>query len=245
MSTPRPSGAQASSPAPWCAAAGSSSASRVAGEQGVLGLHRGRQRRGHRARARSAAVASCQPAGPDEPDVAHATRTPPPHRRRERLVQRDVADPSRAAATGRGVGTPAGAAPGRARRAAPPRPAPPPCGPSASRLRPAMHEVVARHGAPQQAGEHVLRDAAAVAVGGLHQRPARACTNTRSCSARRIAVGVVAPGHGAQADPRHLQPAAAHPSSLHVGQPKGGRYWAARRARLSEITPEGRYGAAP
>ena len=116
-----------------------------------------------------------------------------------------------------------------------PRPAPPPCGPSPSRLRAGDHEIVARHRPAQQAREDVLRDAAAVAVGGLHQGPARLDEHAQLVG-RGVAVGVVAPRHRAQADPRHLQPAAAHPSSLHVGSLSGA---------LSRRRPHSRYGAAP
>jgi hypothetical protein len=111
---------------------------------------------------------------------------------------------------------------------------------------PGDDEVVARHGAPQEPGEHVLRDAAAVAVGGLHQGPPGLDEHAQLLG-RRIAVGVVAPGHRAQADPRHLQPAAAHPSSLHVGSLKGRRGTGQRGAPAlsADHSRRGGYGAAP
>ncbi len=240
MSTPRPSGAQANSPAPWCAAAGSSSASASRASREYSACTDVGAAEDHRVRARSAAVASCQPGRPDEPHVAH----PPGRHRRigdgQRLVQRDVRIPAGQLPQVEIVGAQPAQQPVQPAQQ---RPAP---GAAAMRAvgeqaASGDDEVVARHGAPQQAGEHVLRDAAAIAVGGLHQGPAGLDEHAQLLG-RRIAVGVVAPGHGAQADPRHLQPTAAHPSSLHVGQPKrAARYWAARRARpLRRSQPEGR-----
>ena len=85
----------------------------------------------------------------------------------------------------------------------------------AEQAAPGEHEVVAGHDPAQQARQHVLRGAAAVAVGGLDQRAAGLDEHPQLVR-RGVAVGVVAPGHRAQADAGHLQPAAAHPSSLHA-----------------------------
>ena len=89
-----------------------------------------------------------------------------------------------------------------------------------------QHEVVAVDDAAEQTPEHALRGTLAVAVGDLHQGAARADERAQLLGGA-VGIGVVAPGHGAQADPRHPQPAVAHPSLQHGGHPRAhaaGRY---------------------
>ena len=238
VSTPRPSGAHASSAGPVVRRRGEQLGLGVAGEQGVLGLHGGRDRR-RPPRASALGDRGELPAGrPDEPHVADPAGR---HRRvgdGEGLVERDV-------------GVPAGELPQvevvRVQAAQEPvQPAQQGPAPRAAAVRAVAeqaaageHEIVARHRPAQEAREDVLRDAAAVAVGGLDEGPARLDEHAQLVR-RGVAVGVVAPRHRAQADPRHLQPAAAHPSSLHVGQPKRVlTSSAARRARRARNTLSG------
>ena len=212
----------------------------VAGEQGVLGLHGGRDRR--RATARRPARPPRRAASPPARRARRSgpARTSPPRRRRRASRRAGRRDPSRGAATGRGGRCPGGATAGPARPAGPRAPRRRRAGRRPSRLRPAITRSSRDTARRIEAREDVLRDSAAVAVGRLHQRPARLHEHAQLLR-RGIAVGVVAPGHRAQADPRHLQPAAAHPSSLHVGQPKRVLSLGSRRARRAPQHPLRRY----
>ena len=175
VSTPRPSGAQASSPTPWCAAAGSSatSACRARAASTPTCADTGTAMRPS-ARARSATVASCQPGGADEPHVAH------PAGRHGRLRRRTASPPAARPASkpgschrsrwsvpsrrSGGVQPGEQRAAGRRRRRAGRREQP-----RARRARGRSRGTVWR----QQLAEHVLRGAVAVAVRGLDERAAR------------------------------------------------------------------------
>jgi len=76
---------------------------------------------------------------------------------------------------------------------------------------PRDHDVVAGNARREHLGQHFLGGAVAISVGGLDERAA--CVDERrQLGGRALGVGVLTPGHRAQADSRHLQPASANPT---------------------------------
>ena len=75
-------------------------------------------------------------------------------------------------------------------------------------------DVLPRDARRQHLGEHLLRGAVAVAVGGLDERAARV-DERAELSGGAVDVGHLAPRHRAEADARDLQPASTDSTSPH------------------------------
>jgi hypothetical protein len=89
--------------------------------------------------------------------------------------------------------------------------------PAAARSQPRLggdQQLVARHQGAQQRPDHRLGVAVAVDVGGVDQVAARVEV-TLQLGGRIVGVGVPAPRHGAEREPRNRQPASAERSLLH------------------------------
>jgi hypothetical protein len=82
------------------------------------------------------------------------------------------------------------------------------------------HQLLARHEVVEQAAQDALALAAGVHVGGVHEGAAEVGEG-HELARGLVGVGVLAPGHRAQADPGHPQPAVAEVSLLHRAKSTG------------------------